>query len=324
MSRPTVTQAEAWRPDALRQLADAWDAAARKLGAHVDTVGREVNRSRDFWTGSAADTAHERAGTIVAAGDAAARALVTAAVAARDGADQIATAQADVLARVAAARADGFVVGDDGSRRRCRRSAAAACRPCPAGTQKSRRDLLALRAAELTRQIVDALERLGAADADAAHDIEEAFASPPLARAAPTVPAGAWPVQAADVVAGWPAMGQDRIAAQIAAMTPAQRQQLIDEFPRQVGNTDGVPWDMRVAANRVNIAQAIVDERADDPDAKRRIAFYRACSARSTTRQAAAAALTGRSWRSTRIGRRWSNSTATWPPRRAWRCWFPG
>jgi Alpha/beta hydrolase len=37
-----------------------------------------------------------------------------------------------------------------------------------------------------------------------------------------------------------------------------------------VGNTDGVPWDMRVAANRTNIAQAIID--TDDPG---RVAFYR-------------------------------------------------
>ena len=273
MRRPTVTQAEAWRPDALRQLADAWDAAARQMRTHVDSVGREVNRSRDFWTGSAADTARETVRSIAADGDAVARSLVTAAVAARDGADQIATAQTDVLARVAAAHADGFGVGDDGS-------ASPPADPQPllvalsGGSAGVAGDLLALRATELTRQIVDALERLGAADADAAHDIEEAFASPPVADAAPTVPAGAWPAQAADVVAGWPATSQDRIASQIAAMTPEQRQQLIDEFPKQVGNTDGVPWDMRVAANRVNIAQAIVDERADDPDAKRRIAFY--------------------------------------------------
>ena len=65
------------------------------------------------------------------------------------------------------------------------------------------------------------------------------------------------------MVAGWPAMSQDRIGEQIAAMTPAQRQRLIAEFPQQVGNTDGVPWDMRVAANRVNIAQAIVDGTGD-------------------------------------------------------------
>jgi hypothetical protein len=65
-------------------------------------------------------------------------------------------------------------------------------------------------------------------------------------------------------------MSQNRIDEQITAMTPAQRQRLITEFPQQVGNTDGVPWDMRVAANRVNIAQAVVDER--DP---RQTAFYR-------------------------------------------------
>ena len=125
MRRPTVTQAEAWRPDALRQLADAWDAAARQMRAHVDSVGRDVNRSRDFWTGSAADTARESVRSIAADGDAVARSLVTAAVAARDGADEIAAAQADVLERVARARADGFVVGDDGSVSR-RRSPAAA------------------------------------------------------------------------------------------------------------------------------------------------------------------------------------------------------
>ena len=69
-------------------------------------------------------------------------------------------------------------------------------------------------------------------------------------------------------------MSQDRIGEQIAAMTPAQRQRLIAEFPQQVGNTDGVPWDMRVAANRVNIAQAIVDG-LGDPASEQRTAFYR-------------------------------------------------
>ena len=274
MTRPTVAQAEGWRPDALRRLAEDWDEGAQYLRAHVDAVVSEVKASRDFWAGSAADSVHERAGTMVAVADAVARALVTAAVAARDGADEIAEAQADVLGRVAAARAEGFVVGDDGS-------ASPPAEPSPllvsvcGGNSRLAHDLLALRSAELTRLIVDALDRLGAADADAARDIDEGFAAPPLPHAEPTVPAGAWPVQAADIVAGWPAMSQDRIAAQIAAMTPAQRHQLADEFPRQVGNTDGVPWDMRVGANRVNIAQAILDEAGDDPDSKGRKAFYR-------------------------------------------------
>src|SRR5262249_15429162 len=136
------------------------------------------------------------------------------------------------------------------------------------------RDMLTMRADELTRQITDALDRLGAADSDAANDIDEAFASSSLPRAAATVPAGAWPVQAPDVVAGWPAIRQGRVASQMAAMTPGQRQRLIAEFPHQVGNTDGVPWDMRVAANRVNIAQAIVDG-LGEPASEQRQAFYR-------------------------------------------------
>ena len=252
---PTLSQAQAWRPAALLEVADAWDQAVDDLIARVDTVVHSV----DSWSGEAADAAHQRAAVIAADGQALARSLVTAAVAARDGADQIAAAQADVLARVAAAHGEGFVVDEDGS-------VSVRADPPPllvalsGGDPGLARDMQVVRAAELSSQIVDALERLGAADADAAHDIAEAFtSSSPGAGAAPTVPAAAWP-----------AMNQDSIADQIAAMTPDQRVRLVAEFPRQVGNTDGVPWDMRVAANRINLAQAIID--TDDPI---RVALYR-------------------------------------------------
>ncbi len=267
--RLTVSQAEAWQPDSLSRLADAWDEAARRLAAHVDSAMREVHRSNEFWTGATADAARDDARGIRAAGDDAARRLVLASVAARDGADQIAAARATVLTLVTEARDDGFDVADDGS-------VAIRAGPPPllvalsGGDPVVAHDLLTVRAGTLSRQIEDALDRLAAADTDAAGDIEEAFAPSPIPRAAATVPAGAWPVQASDVVAGWPAMSQDRIGEQVAAMTPAQRQRLITEFPHQVGNTDGVPWDMRAAANRVNIAQAIVD--TENPE---RIALYR-------------------------------------------------
>ena len=51
MTRPTVAQAEAWRPDALRRTADDWDAAAADLQARVDAVVPGIDGSRDFWTG---------------------------------------------------------------------------------------------------------------------------------------------------------------------------------------------------------------------------------------------------------------------------------
>ena len=273
MTRPTVSQAEAWRPDSLRQLADGWDDAARRVTTEVDTAVREIDRGHEFWTGAAADAARDNAHGIAAASDDAARHLVTASVAARDGADEIAAAQSLVLEKVVGARDSGFDVADDGT-------VSIRAGPSPllialsGGDGTVARDMLTMRAVELTHQITGALDRLGAADADAAGDIEDAFASQPIPRAAATVPAGAWPVQASDVVAGWPAMSQDRIGEQIAAMTPAQRGRLNAEFPQQVGNTDGVPWDMRSAANRINIAQAIVDG-LDDPAAQQRTAFYR-------------------------------------------------
>ena len=265
MTRPTVAQAEAWKPDSLRRTADDWDAAAVDLQARVDAVVDGIDGSRDFWTGSAAEAARRQGGTVSAGGAVATRCLITAAVAARDGAEQIGSAQADVLDLVAAARAEGFVVADDGSVTGGAISPLLV--PLTGGSPPVTCDVL-------TTRIVAALDRLGAADADTARDIVEAL-NPPHAPPAPTALAGTWPVPLADVVAGWSAIGQDRIANQIASMTPEQRQRLIDEFPKQVGNTDGVPWAMRIAANRVNIAQAIADERREGKSGSQgRIAFY--------------------------------------------------
>ncbi|HKV21945.1 MAG TPA: alpha/beta hydrolase, partial [Mycobacterium sp.] len=81
MSRLTVAQAQAWNPDALRDTADEWDAAAADLRSRVDGVVLAIEGSRDFWTGSAADAARGRGATISADGALATRCLITAAVA---------------------------------------------------------------------------------------------------------------------------------------------------------------------------------------------------------------------------------------------------
>ena len=149
MTRPTVADAERWTPDALREAADAWDAAATDVHAHVEIAVQGVDASREFWTGSAAQGARLNALDVGRASEALARAMVMAAVAARDGADQIAAAQADVLARVADARADGFAVGDDGV------VVAPPASPLlvalSGGDAAVACDLLTLRAAELTQ-----------------------------------------------------------------------------------------------------------------------------------------------------------------------------
>lgn len=275
MSAPTLAAASGWRPEALTALADGWDAAAaqvEELLGSIAAAGAGGHRS----AGAAADAARLRAADVAADGDAVLRAMTLAAAAARDGAGQLARALADVAAVVASAREDGYVVADDGT-------VSPGAAPAPllvalsGGDPSIARHLMERRAAELTQMVAAALDRLGAADADAARDLEEANASSraPARRPAATNPAGSPPDSGADPVAGWPGLTQDRIAAQLAGMTPGQRRTLVDEFPMQVGNTDGVPWEMRFAANRINIAQAIVAEDGADPASRRRIEFYR-------------------------------------------------
>ncbi|PQD98505.1 alpha/beta hydrolase [Mycobacterium sp. EPG1] len=271
---PTVSLARQWNPQALLTLARDCDDAARRLCAHVDDAVGEADRSRDHWTGDAADAARARARELAQQAGAVAERLVTASAAARDGAEQIGSARDTVLDLADTATLEGFAVSEDGS-------VAAGAGPAPllvllsGGSDAVAGDLLRMRAGELTARLTGALHRLDAADADAAADLAGALRGPEPAPPAATVPAGAWPVGSGDVVAGWPAMGQDRIAAQIDAMTDAQRRELISRFPRQVGNTDGVPWPMRVAANRTNIAAAILAESGADEPSARRIEFYR-------------------------------------------------
>lgn len=219
MTRPSIGQARTWRPNALRRLADSWDETARVIhGYLVD------GPSPAAWSGATGDEARQHAADIAADGDAVARALVLAAVAARDGADQIATAQTAVMARVDTAHDEGFLVRDDGS-------AEPNAAPSPlavllvGGDEAVIATMQATRGAELTRQITDALDALGAADDDAARDV--------LA----------------------------------ATSTVDQR------TDPALGNSDAVDWDVRIAANRTTIAQAVV-EGLGDP-ATERGTFYR-------------------------------------------------
>jgi hypothetical protein len=225
MSRPTLTQAQAWRPGALARLADHWDETARLIHRHaasVELAGAAVGPS---WVGASAHAAGHDATAVAADGDAVARALVLAAVAARDGADQIRAARAAVTASVEATRASGFLVGDDGA-------------VTPDGPPSAllimlsgsdagiAAEMLEARAAALTQQVTDALEMLGIADEEAARDLGDAFDS--LGRSTDTA----------------------------------------------LGNTNGVPWEVRVAANRTHVAQAVV-EGLDADDSSKRLAFYR-------------------------------------------------
>lgn len=255
-----MSQARSWRPEALGELADAWLAAA----GHVRAAAPAGD---PHGSGAALEDARARLGDIADSATDAARALVDAAATARSGAERIGAARRAVLVAVDSAVGTGFTVSDGGT------TTAPADGPellklMGGGATPA---LLACRADELTAVITTALDRLAAADADTARSLSTIFRLVPPT-SAPTHPAGASggaTGDLGDLVAGWPTMPQDRIAGQIGALDPDQRRALIAAAPRQVGNTDGIPWDMRIAANRINIADAILGERRtiDRPEA---------------------------------------------------------
>ena len=256
MTRFSVSQAQHWRPEPLTDVADAWDQTAGRLQNHADTVDSGMARAGSTWRGAAAQAATEAISPTTDALRHLCRALVLAASAARDAADAITAARDDVLAELARAAGEGCSVADDGTV--TAPSHPAGLLALVAGTEPTARLLLDVRARRLTRDVQGALGRLSAADAEAAQAIEAAF---DLGGAAPgTVrPSGLGDTMAE--VGRWPAAAQDGIAAAIAAMPAAERQRLIEEQPREVGNTDGVPWQMRIEANRINLSNAMLDER---------------------------------------------------------------
>ncbi|MEZ0355634.1 alpha/beta hydrolase [Mycobacterium sp. SA01] len=255
MSPPTVAQVLAWRPQALIELAGAWDDAAGRLQAQADAVDDQVAGSAGVFTGSAAGAAREAIGPTTAGLRGVCRALILAAAQARDAAEVITRCRDRVLEVVADARDGGHEVRDDGM-------VAPPTAPsqllvaCSGGSDGVARTMLDVRAAELTRVLQGALSALGAADAAAATAIDAAFDATP-AEPAPVRPAAA----AGNPVADWPHLSQDAISAAVAGMSDTDRQRLIESRPHEVGNTDGVPWETRIAANRINIADAILDQR---------------------------------------------------------------
>ena len=251
----TVAEARGWRAEPLTGIADDWDRTAGTVQNHADTIDTAVSGAD--WRGTTARAATAAISPVTAGLRRLCRALVLAAAEARDAAATVAAARDRVLAELATAAAEGCPVGEDGT-------VGAPGRP-PAlvvaltgGSDATARTVLDVRARELTRRVQESLRHLTEADADAGRAIDAAFDLGPD-RPGEVRPAGA--IDTGTPVRNWPTTSQDGIAARIAAMPAADRRRLVEEYPAQVGNTDGVPWPMRVAANRINIANAVLQER---------------------------------------------------------------
>lgn len=263
MTGPTISQVRAWRPQALVELAGQWNDAAGHLQARADRIDDAVAGSAGSIRGANADAARQAIEPTTAALRELCRSLILAAAEARDAAVVVSAARDRVLAVVADAAGEGCPVADDGTVSPAPEPSALLV-ACSGGSRPAARHMLEARAAELTRMLRTTLAELCAVDTEAARAIDAALDSSPSASTA-VRPAGL----AGEPVSNWPQMSQASIAGQIATMSAADRLRLVEQLPQQVGNTDGVPWEMRMAANRINIAGAILDERRilDEPQA---------------------------------------------------------
>ncbi|MGY4712123.1 alpha/beta hydrolase [Mycolicibacterium sp. CBM1] len=259
MSGLTIAQVRAWRPDGLVALAQQWDEAAGRLQARADTIDHDVAGSAAVLQGAGADTARAAIGPATAELRQLCRALVLAAAEARDASVAVGAARERVLAVVVDAADEGYLVGDVGTVGPPP-SPSALLVACSGGSESAAKAMLEVRAQELSRALKAALDALSTTDTEAARAIDTAMRTA-MGAASPAAAAVRPAAVATDPVTQWPQMGQDRIAAQIGAMSPEDRRRLIARAPHQVGNTDGVPWEMRMAANRINLANAILDQR---------------------------------------------------------------
>lgn len=122
-------------------------------------------------------------------------------------------------------------------------------------------------AAAMVRQ---ALAAAGEADRDTAAALRAAFA----AGADGVITGDELAVVDAITARDIPAVGMDprEVAAWWATLTPDQRDRLVLDHPELIGNLDGVPYDVRVQANRTNIANTLAATAEAIPELEAQIA----------------------------------------------------
>lgn len=250
--RPAISQLRAWNLGGLSTAGSTVASNAANLDAALDEVQRAMDNA-DQWHGRTHDAANTKVVEEVDHGHEVRNVLNRLADALGDAERELTHAREYTLGQVDSALAQGFSVSDSGdvTHRDAKR--------------KPDADHLAF----TIGNGLDEVERLdttyGKAIADAALDLGAMKNGQPDI----TLPDGRV-ADPDDVVAGLAGMSADERAAFLNSLSPDAMQALIDADPETMGNTDGVPFPVRIAANEINIRNALIDERQKaEPDEKR-------------------------------------------------------
>ncbi|SDU39930.1 alpha/beta hydrolase [Gordonia westfalica] len=240
--RPTISALRTWNP---QTLVDAGSAAATAAEALDTGIGRAVRafESARSWLGRTHDAAHRKIWQEHDHGSEVRNVLQMIADEASDAGTNLSYARDHVLRIVDAARSSGFDVADDGT----------VTHPDP---------VRAPTAAEVTDTIesglttIDALdERYGSRLDDFAADLASMIDGQPDV----TLPGGRT-MDADAAVRTLESLTPAQIRTVLDAMPPDDTRRLIQANPHVLGNLPGVPFDLRIQANEINIRNALVDE----------------------------------------------------------------
>ena len=240
--RPTISALRTWNPQTFADAGSAAALAAEAVDTGIDRAVRTFDSVRS-WRGRTHAAAHQKIWQEHDHGGEVRNVLQMIADEASDAGTDLSHARDHVLRIVDAATSSGFDVADDGT----------VTHPDP------RR---ASTAAEVSESIdsgltaIDALdERYGSRLDGYAADLTTMVDG----QADITLPGGRT-MDADDAVGTLESLGPPQIRTIVEQMDPDDVRRLLQANPHVLGNLPGVPFDLRIQANEINIRNALVDE----------------------------------------------------------------
>ena len=260
-----------WNPAALDDAADDVEGTRRRVESAVGDLERVIAQLGQAGEGDAATAAAASLRRRRDEGVRIAETLSMVRRVLRQACDALGAARTQLVDAHAYARRYGLFMQDDGR----------VSRP-PVNLSPAGDDAAALEAAREHQRLRDAAEQAQAmafaalaaaaeADQDAARALRQAWAA---AADGSTNDAPDRELVTAVGARDLPATGASpaEVSAWWASLSAAARALALRLHPDVIGNLDGIPFDVRVAANRANITNALADTRASITDLERRLA----------------------------------------------------
>ncbi|WP_330182154.1 alpha/beta hydrolase family protein [Nocardia sp. NBC_01503] len=251
--RPTISQLEGWNLDGLSNAATAARSNAGTLDNSVSNCSRTLTSAQD-WRGRTRDAATRRIDEEVDHGYEVRNLLLRLADDADDACKGLKHARDYVLQQKKLAEAQGFTVSPDGS---------------VSSTDPEKADDAAVFQLNISSGL-DEVERVDTAFGKSLAETQADLAAIRDGQQDITLPDGTR--QDPDAVATrLTAMSPDERATFLAGLSTDDQRQLVIAAPEKLGNMNGVPFDMRIAANEINIQNALFDERQKPNPSQARI-----------------------------------------------------